>query len=1810
VTYWKGAVVLSETDIAVPDGEQFGQQRVYNNKVTFDGFCGYNWFINQLPLAEASTKFGSSVAIIFNPQRRHLFTKLGSTYTPAYPRMLHVSLVEDTIAQTLTFSRHSNGTVETTVLNSLSASDAPGQFVSSTDSRGVTTMVTSRTGIQINEVQRSYTVGSNTITDSLVYTYYSSGLAVGRMQYITYRRRTGSGPWNYVSQVVYGYYGDSDSNGSVNDLQSVTKQMPDGLGGWNTIAVMYYRYYLSGATNGFAHGLKLQFGSEAYRRMFNAGIDLSTASDATVKPYADHYFEYDSSSHSVTLEIAAVCPSCPGGGTTTDIFEYIDNPHSPAHDYNNWQVKTIQTLPDDSQIIVYSNFVGQVMLKVNIDSSGSNEWCTFYRYNSLGLPTWEAHPSAVNGYDDSYDDLMNYDSGTGLYQYLNNDLGLITLTEYYRTTDLTIGQVNGYVWRNKIKQGQSGAPVITGSYTYTSNTDSFGVTVYPIATRVQHPDASNPDIKIATHYHYKWHAGVNIVSSITTKLPVVPGSQNGSDISVSVVEKYDIYGQLTSTTDGRGIVNNYYYEDILSLKTRQVLNHQSGVSEPGVNVAADYTYDLQGRLIKTVGPSHTVDLEGTATVVRPVIWNVYIQSTQPASGTWGLDQSILGRGYSIIGATHRLINPVSIINNDKNGRTTDRIASKRSTGSGALSPTDTFVQTDWQAWTSKQYDDQGRTTSQRVYFLIPPSGDGTVETNYAETEYGYDALERQNRVVAPGGTITRTVWTAPQRVASIWVGTDDTGATDSSPAGSGSPNNMVQVTLNQYDNGNDGGDGNLTQVTQYASSSDTRVTTYGYDWRDRKISMDGEVDVYEVYTYDNLENIVGTQRYDTSSSGNLIGQTAINYDNRGRIYQQITYAVDPSTGIVGNALTSNTWYDSSGNVIQQINQGVGQMFSKTVYNGVGWITDRYIGYNTSGTSYSQAMTVADDIIVNQVENAFDEVGDLISVATYNRLNDATGTGALIPQSEGTQPEARVAYIANWFDGIGRLIGAANYGAISSFTRPDTISTRSDTILVITMSYDDAGEHSETTNPAGLMNQIAHDNAGRKTQVVESYGSADARTTQYSYTLDNLVATITAVNSDTGNQVTTYTYGTTLTLSGVARNDLLQYLDYPDSTSSSDRKTFTYNRQGQQKSITDQRGTQRSFIYDGLGRLTDDCVTLIGSATDSLVLRISTTYEVRGMVETVSSCETPVPGIGTIYNQVKMDYNSFSQLITEWQDHTGAVTTSSVKVQYSYADGSSSSNQIRLTGITYPTGSTVLSYDYGTSGGMDDYLSRVSAIKQSSTALAAYTYLGQSTVIRIDYAEAGIRLDLWGGTSGTLTGLDQFNRIIDQNWSTISSGTSIDAYQYGYDQDSNRLWRANTTATGMDEYYVCDSLNRLTQMQRGTLNGTKTGITGTPALEQDWGLDKTGNWNTYQNLGSGSTTLDQSRTHNKVNKITAISSTPSWVTPPAYDVAGNLTGFASLAAPDTEQLGSYDAWNRFTEVDNSSGASDPLVKYYYDGLNRRIKQTGYSGGTAGNPEHFYFSSNWQLLEERSGSGGTTVEQYAYGIRYIDELVCANLAGTRMYVCQDANYNITSLIDTSGLVLEHYNYTPYGVQSVYDGSWTSRSSSSYAWQFGHQGLFIDDATELYYNRNRWIHPLLGRFLTRDPIGYVHGLNLYEYEDSNPLIMQDPTGLVPGGADDGGGLSPPFGGLPWQGGWQPNQQNIMCEINKDLTTPDPCPANCDDFCGGADLVCLAGVAAGCVLKYLETGEDPSECYEQGNLGCDAAHGGCEALCSSACE
>ncbi|MEW6278500.1 MAG: RHS repeat-associated core domain-containing protein, partial [Candidatus Eremiobacterota bacterium] len=58
----------------------------------------------------------------------------------------------------------------------------------------------------------------------------------------------------------------------------------------------------------------------------------------------------------------------------------------------------------------------------------------------------------------------------------------------------------------------------------------------------------------------------------------------------------------------------------------------------------------------------------------------------------------------------------------------------------------------------------------------------------------------------------------------------------------------------------------------------------------------------------------------------------------------------------------------------------------------------------------------------------------------------------------------------------------------------------------------------------------------------------------------------------------------------------------------------------------------------------------------------------------------------------------------------------------------------------------------------------------------------------------------------------------------------------------------------------------------------------------------------------------------------------------------------------------------------------------------------------------------------------------------------------------------------------------------------------------GQQFDGDTGLYYLRARFYDPTMGRFTTRDPIGYAGGNNVYAYVGNNPINGADPSGLQP--------------------------------------------------------------------------------------------------------
>ncbi|MFP4144640.1 MAG: RHS repeat-associated core domain-containing protein, partial [Phycisphaeraceae bacterium] len=197
---------------------------------------------------------------------------------------------------------------------------------------------------------------------------------------------------------------------------------------------------------------------------------------------------------------------------------------------------------------------------------------------------------------------------------------------------------------------------------------------------------------------------------------------------------------------------------------------------------------------------------------------------------------------------------------------------------------------------------------------------------------------------------------------------------------------------------------------------------------------------------------------------------------------------------------------------------------------------------------------------------------------------------------------------------------------------------------------------------------------------------------------------------------------------------------------------------------------------------------------------------------------------------------------------------------------------------------------------------------------------------------------------------------------------------------------------------------------------------------------------------------------------------------------------------------------------------------YDGLGRRIVKAVRHCADLDGTFHDYYNGQ-QLVETRNGSD-IWMKQQVWGLDDVDELVQTTVhiwsAGAEQpyWILQDANYNVLAAIEggSYGKVAERYEYTPYGERQVFQPS-GSGDSGAFAptllsqtasdlgapiCEFGHQGLLHDAATGLVYNRARTLLPRFGRFMQRDPLGYVDGMGVYEYVGSGPVNRTDPSGM----------------------------------------------------------------------------------------------------------
>jgi RHS repeat-associated protein len=155
---------------------------------------------------------------------------------------------------------------------------------------------------------------------------------------------------------------------------------------------------------------------------------------------------------------------------------------------------------------------------------------------------------------------------------------------------------------------------------------------------------------------------------------------------------------------------------------------------------------------------------------------------------------------------------------------------------------------------------------------------------------------------------------------------------------------------------------------------------------------------------------------------------------------------------------------------------------------------------------------------------------------------------------------------------------------------------------------------------------------------------------------------------------------------------------------------------------------------------------------------------------------------------------------------------------------------------------------------------------------------------------------------------------------------------------------------------------------------------------------------------------------------------------------------------------------------------------------------------------------EYLANADPSTAAPQQTYVYG-SYVDEpLVKIDSAGTKLYYHANRQFSVTAMTNASGTVVERYAYSPYGVTTILapDGS-TVRATSAIGNSYMFTGHRLDaefassSEDAIYYYRARYYVPALGRFIGRDVLGYIDGLNLFGYVRGNPFTWNDPAGTL---------------------------------------------------------------------------------------------------------
>lgn len=248
--------------------------------------------------------------------------------------------------------------------------------------------------------------------------------------------------------------------------------------------------------------------------------------------------------------------------------------------------------------------------------------------------------------------------------------------------------------------------------------------------------------------------------------------------------------------------------------------------------------------------------------------------------------------------------------------------------------------------------------------------------------------------------------------------------------------------------------------------------------------------------------------------------------------------------------------------------------------------------------------------------------------------------------------------------------------------------------------------------------------------------------------------------------------------------------------------------------------------------------------------------------------------------------------------------------------------------------------------------------------------------------------------------------------------------------------------------------------------------------------------TYDPLGNRLTMTDSGRvtsyTYNKANALIAVAKADRTVSKFEYDASGNLL------SKDRNRDRTHYSWdfsNRLVSI------TDPVVgteAFEYDADGLRTKAVSPSATRC------FIRDHNNVIEETDAHGGAKV-WYTHAPGRWGNPISLRSDGHSAFYGFDHSENTRSIADGAGHMIALPVYDAFGRDL------TDVPGNTTLGFGGRVGYYSDSRSGLVYIRARWYDPAIGRWITKDPIGFRGGdWNLYRYARNSTLLNLDPSGL----------------------------------------------------------------------------------------------------------